>query len=101
MVTELKVPEKTVNITFAIVSITGPVLGVVVGGNVTTYLGGYNSKSALILSLAVSMMCLGSAAPIPFLNNFEAFVGLLWLLLFFGGSILPCLTGIMLNTVEK
>lgn len=39
----LKAKKETVFITFAIVSITGPVLGIVIGGNVTTALGGYNS----------------------------------------------------------
>jgi len=36
--------ESTVFITFGIVSITGPVLGVIVGGSITTMLGGYKSK---------------------------------------------------------
>ena len=87
-------------LTFGIVSITGPVLGVVVGGNVTAYVGGYNSKTALWLTNIVSLLCLASAAPIAFINSFPLFIALLWLLLFFGGSILPCMTGIMLNTVE-
>jgi len=40
------VPEEIVFISFGIISITGPVLGVVVGGNITTKLGGYNSEKA-------------------------------------------------------
>ena len=86
-------------VTFAFISITGPVLGVVVGGNVTTALGGYKSKKSLIITMIISVFCLCSAAPIPFVNNFVLVVVLLWFLLFFGGSILPCMTGIMLNTV--
>jgi sugar phosphate permease len=35
------------------------------------------------------------------LDNFWIFLILLWLLLFFGGSVLPCMTGIMLNTVDR
>ena len=101
LVSELKISEKTVFITFAIVSITGPVLGVVIGGNVTTALGGYNSKSALYLALIIATLCLCSASPIAFIDNYYLFIALLWLLLFFGGSILPCLTGIMLNCVDK
>lgn len=101
LITDLKVNENTVFITFAIVSITGPVLGVIVGGNVTTALGGYNSKKALRLSLIVSSFCACVAAPIAFINSFPLFVALLWFLLFFGGSVLPCMTGIMLNTVKR
>ena len=85
---------------FAIVSITGPVLGIVVGGNFTTYLGGYYSENALYSTVGISILCACTAIPIPFLNSFYVTIVLLWFLLFFGGSALPCLTGIMLNTVS-
>ena len=40
-----------------------------------------------------------SALPIPWMNEFY-YVGILfWLLLFFGGFILPPVTGIMINSV--
>lgn len=45
--------------------------------------------------------CLFAALPIPFIDNFAVFCTLLWLLMFFGGAILPSLTGIMLNTVKN
>ena len=96
----LKVPETTVFICFAVISITGPVLGVVVGGNVTTCLGGYNSERSLDLTAFFAVFCLGCAAPICFMDNFIIVAILLWFLLFFGGAILPCMTGIMLNTVD-
>jgi MFS transporter, Spinster family, sphingosine-1-phosphate transporter len=86
---------------FAIVSITGPVAGIIIGGNVTTYLGGYYSKKALYSAMAISILCACTAIPIPFLNSFYLTIVLLWFLLFFGGSVLPCLTGIMLNTVGQ
>lgn len=38
--------------------------------------------------------------PIPFVD-FNKFAILIWLVLFFGGAILPPVTGIMLNTVEE
>lgn len=101
MITELKLPEQEVFITFAIVSITGPVLGVVVGGNLTTCLGGYTSKNALLLTLITAFLCVASAAPIAFVNSFPVFVCLLWFLLFLGGSLLPGMTGIMLSTIDK
>jgi sugar phosphate permease len=100
LITELRQDEKVVFISFAIISITGPVLGVVVGGNVTTQLGGYNSKRALQLCIVASLLCLASALPTPFVDSFPIFVALLWFLLFFGGAILPCMTGIMLSTVD-
>lgn len=47
LVTELGEDETTVYSTFGVVSVTGPVLGVVIGGNVTSYLGGFRAKKAL------------------------------------------------------
>ena len=41
-----------------------------------------------------------SGLPIPFISNLKAFGFFLWLLLFFGGFLLPPVTGIMLNSVE-
>jgi len=93
------VPEEIVFISFGIISITGPVLGVVVGGNITTKLGGYNSEKAAKICALTSIFCLGCAMPIPFLSNFKIVAVLLWFLLFFGGAILPAMTGMMLNTV--
>lgn len=90
-----------VYISFTIVSVTGPVLGVIIGGNLTSYLGGYTTKKSILQTLAFSYMCLFSSIPIPFLSGhlWIVFMIFLWLLLFFGGAILPSLTGIMLNTV--
>lgn len=101
MITVLKQDETIVFTTFTFDTITGPVFGVIIGGNVTTKLGGYNAKKALILTLALCFFCFGVSAPIPFVNNFWVFNTFLWLLLFTGGFVLPCLTGIMLNTVDK
>jgi hypothetical protein len=101
LITVLKQDEEIVFPTFAVISITGPVLGVVVGGNVTTALGGYNSPKSLKLMCLVSFFAIGSSIPVPFLDNFTLVVILVWCLLFAGGFILPTITGIMLNQVEK
>ena len=101
IITQINVDKSTVFIGFGIVSITGPVLGVVVGGNITTCLGGYNSRKALIITSIVSILCLFCSVPVPFCTEFAQIVVLLWFLLFFGGAILPAMTGIMLNTVEQ
>merc|ERR1711970_207245 len=100
LVTTLEVPEATVISTFGIVSITGPVLGVVIGGNVTSYLGGFRSKKALYVTLVMGVLCSCVAAPIPFLNDFTSFIACLWFLLFFGGYMMPTLSGVMLETID-
>ena len=97
LITVLKQEEEVVFPTFAVISITGPVLGVVVGGNVTTSLGGYNSPKSLKLMCLVSFFAVGSSIPVSFVDDFITVVILVWLLLFAGGFILPTITGIMLN----
>lgn len=41
------------------------------------------------------------AISIPCLNRFDLVIIMLWLLLFFGGSLMPAVTGLMLNSVQK
>mmetsp|Transcript_23060 Transcript_23060/g.35688 ORF Transcript_23060/g.35688 Transcript_23060/m.35688 type:complete len:141 (-) Transcript_23060:160-582(-) len=101
MITQMGQDESIVFTTFGVISITGPVLGVVVGGNVTTALGGYNSKKSLIVTCILAALCFVVSAPVPFIDNYYIFSGLLWMLLFSGGFILPSMTGIMLNTIDK
>lgn len=91
--------ETTVLTTFSIVSVTGPVLGVVIGGNVTSCLGGFRSRSALLMTILVAILCFVSAFPIPFTSEFIPFVVCLWFLLFFGGYMMPALSGIMIELI--
>lgn len=95
----LNFEESLTFITFGIVSITGPVLGVIVGGSITTMLGGYKSKSSYKLTVLCASACMLCAFPLPYVSGYWPNVCLLWLLLFFGGAILPSMTGIMLSTV--
>ena len=100
LITELKAESSTVFISYGVISITGPVIGVLVGGNVISALGGYKSKKALYVTCSLAFLCLSCAIPIAFIEDYITVVVLLWLLLFSGGFILPSMTGIMLNTVD-
>ena len=100
LITELKADPNIVFVTYGVISITGPVIGVLVGGNVISALGGYKSKKALYVTCALAFLCLACAIPIAFIDDYISVVVLLWFLLFSGGFILPSMTGIMLNTVE-
>lgn len=101
LITDLGAEMNTVHLTFGIVSITGPVLGVVIGGNVTSALGGFKAKRSLMLSIVIAIMCVVSAVPIPFITDFWAYIIFLWFLLFFGGFNMPCFSGMMLETVDN
>ena len=91
--------KKTVTIYFIVCSLTGPIMGVVIGGLVFSRLGGYNSPKAF--PLCVLIFTIGGAVgfPIPFVDNFKLCALLLWAQFFCGGFIMPVLTGILLNKV--
>lgn len=98
MMLVLKVNPKNVFITFAVVCITAPVLGVIVGGYFIQKLGGYTSPDALNHCFKVSILAAAAGFFLPVIDNIPLFVILIWLLLFFGGSIVPGLTGIMISS---
>lgn len=97
----LKMDPKNVYITFAVVCISAPVLGVLFGGILIQRMGGYTDPKALDACYYVSILAALSGITIPFLDNIPLFVGLIWLLLFFGGSIVPGLTGILINSASN
>jgi len=97
----LKMDPSNVYITFAIVCISAPVLGVLFGGILIQRMGGYTDPKALDACYYISILALLSGILIPFLDNIPLFVVLIWLLLFFGGSIVPGLTGILISSASN
>jgi len=94
-------PPDEAAVFFTTTSITAPIFGVIIGGIVTTSLGGYNTIRAQKLQCFFGGLAVLSAIPIPFTNTFGFFAAEIWLVLFFGGAILPPVTGIMLNSVPE
>lgn len=86
---------------FAVVSFTAPVSGVLIGGLVTSFYGGYNTRKAQQLIQNIGIFLTVLVIPMPWINDIAIFILLIWIMLFFGGFILPSLTGIMLNTVPE
>jgi hypothetical protein len=83
---------------FAGTSASAPVLGVVMGGIVVDRFGGYHGSTgarrttafcAGLASLAVVSAVIGAMQ-----TDFELVIGLVWLVLFFGGAIVPGATGL-------
>lgn len=85
----------------AILSISAPVTGLVTGGVITNYYGGYNSYNAQLLTIIMGWFCTIVTIPIPWVTNFAIFGTLVWLLMFFGAAIMAPLTGMMLNAVDN
>ena len=94
-------PVAQATIYFSITCFLAPVSGVVVGGIVTSYFGGYGKRKVKEIVLMAGWTCVFVTLPIPYVDGFAAFGTLLYLMLFLGGFILPSLTGIMLNSVQQ
>lgn len=97
----LMIPEHKVFITFSIVCITAPTAGVLLGGYVIERMGGYTNKNAIEACMKIAGLAAICGLPLPLIDYFPIFIILMWLLLFFGGSIVPGLTGIMLSSIPN
>ena len=93
--------KKTVVWAFTVVCITGPTLGAACSGVIAKHLkGGYESVNALPICILVSTILLLFCAPICFNQNEWLNFVLLWSIFFFGGILVPMITGICLAVVE-
>ena len=107
MVEVIKTPLVQVQTGFAVTSITGPLIGVIFGGWLIDKLGGYKDDSGasgvvalracLFLGLGAVICSLVAAAWTEFWPTLIS----IWLVLFFGGAILPALTGLIINAVGE
>lgn len=98
----LGIDAHTATLFFVIISLSAPIGGVIVGGIITTAYGGYNSPKAMRIQMMMGCGAVICALPIPWFSEKKDFyyVGLLvWGVLFFGGFIMPPVTGIMINSV--
>jgi MFS family permease len=98
----LDIEPHTATLYFVIVSLSAPIGGVIVGGIITASYGGYNTKKAQKLQCLMGVCAVICCLPVPFFYEKKSFyyVGMLfWGILFFGGFILPPVTGIMINSV--
>ena len=62
-------------------------------------IGGYENKKTVYYVLVFASIGIGAAVFIPFMDNFIIAAVLLWLVLFFGGAMMPGLTGMMMSSV--
>ena len=76
-------------------------MGIFSGGYAATLFGGYATKKSVYLSMALMVFTIVVTIPLAFNHDFIVVCVLMWLLFFFTGSALPCMTGIMLNCVKE
>lgn len=96
----LNMDQDTIVVSFSVAVLSAPVLGALVGGLYTTkYLGSYTNKKALGLCFFVYCLFVAFCIPCPMVDNYWAFLGLIWFAVFMQGFIEPIMMGIILNTV--
>lgn len=98
----IKVGDPTkIQLYFIFTTLSAPIGGVIVGGIITQSFGGYNTQKAMKMQCLMGACAVICALPIPFFSQFY-YVGILfWGVLFFGGFVLPPVTGIMIESVKS
>ena len=88
---------------FAIVSATGPTLGVVFGGWFVDHMGGYKGKEGQARTAKIlftfALLAVANAMPAAFVPHIAAVGIFVWFVLFFGGAIMPAATGLVISAV--
>lgn len=74
---------------YIVLCFTGPIFGVIAGGFITQYYGGYNSTKGQLLQVFVGFCAIITGIPVPFCDTMHYMGLFLWLLLFFGGFMTP------------
>lgn len=93
----MHVSETQADLSFLITCVTAPLAGIMFGGCVIQKIGGYESYKSTYYCIGATMTCGGLGIGIGFIGaNYLPFQILLWLYLFSGGSIVPCLVGTVL-----
>lgn len=90
----LKSDENLVSIAFTFCCISAPTTGVILGGYSLSKVGGPTKIKAILVCLIYSAGAFLCSLPIPLANDIFYFTGLFWFCLFFGGAMVPILTGI-------
>lgn len=86
---------------FVVVCVTGPVLGIIIGGAVVQkFAGGYEGKHASSFGVLFAGLALLCALPIRQISNIYSFGLCLWAVLFFGGGVIPNIQGIMISSLS-
>lgn len=63
-------------------------------------IGGYNEPRSIYFIWVFSIAGIGAAVIIPFVSTFYIASILLWIVLFFGGAMVPGLTGMIMSSVQ-
>lgn len=91
-------------ILFSFTCISAPLVGVMVGSHLSDYMGGYKGGNLIVaikLCVVFALLACIFSMPIGYVGSLLYVAPPLWLLLFFGGALIPTATGINVNTVSR
>lgn len=97
----MNIDETVVFIAFVVSCVTAPTFGIIIGGYIVHKCGGYEGRKSLLICTLYGLCAFLTGIPIVFCNGILSFALFLWLFLFFGGSIVPNLTGIILSSLPN
>ena len=86
-------------IIYTLVCISAPTLGVLTGGILIQYLGGYTTGKAIDACSKLTFIGFICACFLPIFEIPVFFIIIMWLLLFFESSVTPGLTGLMIASI--
>jgi len=97
----LKSGKENVLPVFILISLSGPVLGIIIGGAIVQKAAkGYEGKHSIFFCFIFGICAFSSTIPVSFVDNKYIFAVILWSVLFFGGAIIPNIQGIMISSLQ-
>lgn len=97
----LEVSKSTRFIAFSCLVLLGPILGILFGGIICSYLGGYGKRKVMVF--VIISVILGSLISITtaLYNNYIIFILISWLFLFFVCATIPPESGIIISSLDN
>ena len=86
---------------YTIICFTSPLSGILIGSFLINLIGGYDKKNSMLFCLIFAFFASIFAFFVPLTRNINLFIFLLWLVLFFGGGIVPIMTGISISVLPR
>lgn len=86
-------------ITFAAVCISAPAIGLILGGVMVSWLGGYEGKHTFIVTVGICWLGAIIGLPFPWADNFGYAVFMVWMTACLGSVVQSSFTGILMSLV--
>ena len=86
---------------FTVACFTAPVFGVLMGTFIKNLYCKQNMRKSLIFCSVLGILACLASIPVPITLDLFYFIIFMWLVLFFGGGIVPVLTSMIINSVPE